>query len=131
MNDPESGRLLNLDQMRALLARRTEGPVRMVNLLKFKPDGGRASYMRYAEATAPLVAKVGGSLVYAGTPAELLIGDQTWDLFVLVEYPTRQAFLDMVSAPEYQATEHLRHEALERSVLYATDPLRQEGGPLT
>ena len=71
---------------------------------------------------APLLEKVGAGIVCAGQPAELLIGDRDWDLFALVEYPTRQAFLDMVGSPEYQAIEHLRHDALERSVLYATDP---------
>ena len=40
---------------------------------------------------------------------------------LLVSYPTRQAFLDMVSSPEYQAIEHLRTDALVRSELRAMD----------
>jgi uncharacterized protein (DUF1330 family) len=113
---------LNPDQLEAFVARRAEGPVRMLNLLKFRADGGAESYLEYGAAVAPLLDKVGGAIVYAGSPAELLIGDHDWDLIALVEYPTRQAFLDMVGSPEYQAIEHFRHDALERSVLYATDP---------
>ena len=42
-------------------------------------------------------------------------------MMLLVSYPTRQAFLDMVSSPEYQEIEHLRSEALIRSELRAMD----------
>ena len=106
--------------------RAQEGPVVMVNLLKFKPAGGRERYMEYGMASAPLVEKVGGRAIFAGEPAELLIGEadhKEWDLMILVEYPRRQCLIDMVSTPEYQAVAHLREESLERSVLYAIDPL--------
>ena len=79
--------------------------------------------MRYAAAAASHLAKADAKVVYAGRLAELLICDQDWDMLILVEYPTRRAFLDMVGSPAYQAIEHLRHDALERSVLYASDPL--------
>ncbi len=54
---------------------------------------------------------------------ESLIGEGSWDMMLLVSYPTRQAFLDMVSSPEYQEIEHLRSEALVRSELRAMDAL--------
>ena len=44
----------------------------------------------------------------------------TWS--ILVEYPTRQAFLDMVGSAEYQAIGHLRTEALARGELHPMDP---------
>ena len=59
-----------------------------------------------------------------GDAAELVIGSETWDMVAIVEYPSRAAFIEMVTSPEYQKIVHLREEALERSVLYATDPLR-------
>ena len=34
---------LNADQLEAFIARKDEGPVRMLNLLKFKADGGLES----------------------------------------------------------------------------------------
>ena len=49
-----------------------------------------------------------------GAPAPALLGEDSWDLVVLVEYPTRQAFLDMIGSAEYQAIGHLRTEALLR-----------------
>ena len=115
---------LNPAQFEAFMARKDEGPVQMLNLLKFKPDGGMESYLQYSVATQPLIEKTGGRVVYVGRPVELLIGDEEWDLMALVEYPTRQAFLDMVTAADYQRTAHLRQQALLRSVLYATDPIQ-------
>ena len=115
---------LNPAPFEAFMARKHEGPVQMLNLLKFKPDGGMESYLQYSVATQPLIEKTGGRVVYVGRPVELLIGDEEWDLMVLVEYPTRQAFLDMVTSADYQRTAHMRHQALLRSVLYATDPIQ-------
>src|SRR5512140_2289308 len=111
----------NEEAMSAFSERAADGPVFMLNLLEFQPDGGAERYGEYGEAVAPLFARAGGKPIFAGRPAESLIGEGTWDLLVLVSYPTRQAFLEMVSSPEYQAIEHLRTEALVRSELRAMD----------
>jgi uncharacterized protein (DUF1330 family) len=111
----------NEEAMAAFAARATDGPVYMLNLLEFLPDGGAERYAEYGQAVAPLLEGVGGRPVFAAQPAEDLIGEGHWDLMVVVEYPTRQAFLDMVSSPDYQAIAHLRTEALRRSELRAMD----------
>ena len=41
---------------------------------------------------------------------------------LLVEYPTRGAFLEMIGSPEYAAIAHLRTEALTRSELHPLTP---------
>jgi uncharacterized protein (DUF1330 family) len=109
------------EAMAAFAARAADGPVFMLNLLEFLPDGGAERYAEYGVAVAPLLEKVGARPVFAAQRAEDLIGEGRWDLMVVVEYPTRQAFLDMVSSPEYQAIAHLRTEALRRSELRAMD----------
>lgn len=96
-------------------------PVVMLNLLSFRPDGGRERYEEYGAAVTPLLEKVGGRIVFAGVPAVALLGDDSWDLVALVEYPTRQAFLDMIGSSEYQAIAHLRTEALARGELHPMD----------
>jgi len=93
----------------------------MLNLLAFRPEGGRERYEEYGAAVAPLLEEVGGRIVLLGEAASPLIGDGSWDLVLLVEYPSRQAFLDMVASPEYRAIEHLRSEALSRSELHPLD----------
>jgi len=129
MEAPEGADALNQDAFAAFAARATDGPVFMLNLLEFVPEGGAERYAEYGVAVAPLLEGVGGRAVFAGTPAESLIGEGSWDLMVLVSYPTRQAFLDMVSSTEYQEIAHLRSEALVRSELRAMDPLDAEAIP--
>lgn len=99
-----------------------EGPVVMLNLLRFRPDGGRERYAEYGAAVAPLLERVGGRIVFAGEPAAALLGDDSWDLVALVEYPSREAFLEMISSPAYLEIGHLRTEALTRGELHPMDP---------
>lgn len=114
------------EALRRFAARADEGPVRMLDLLRFRAEGGRERYQEYLRQVGAMVERVGGRVLTAGIPAELLIGDPAWDLVLIVEYPTRQAFLDLVGSPEYGRIEHLRHGALERSVLYALDPVEAQ-----
>lgn len=112
----------NKEGIGAFIERREESsPVVMLNLLAFKPDGGRERYEEYGAAVAPLLERVGGRIVYAGEPAGPVIGEDSWDLVILVEYPTRQAFLEMTSSPEYLEIAHLRTEALSRGELHPVD----------
>jgi uncharacterized protein (DUF1330 family) len=119
---PDDLERLNPIELGEFAERAGEGPVIMLNLLDFKPDGGLERYGEYAEAVAPLLERVGGRLLFAGTGNAALIGPTKWDLVALVEYPSRQAFLDMVTSEDYLAIAHLRTEALERSELHPLDP---------
>ncbi|HET8565753.1 MAG TPA: DUF1330 domain-containing protein [Solirubrobacterales bacterium] len=105
-----------------LLGRLDEGPVTMLNLLAFEPEMGRERYLEYGEAVAPLLEKAGGRLVFQGPASPALLGDRSWDLVLLVEYPTRKAFLEMIQSPAYQSIAHLRTEALTRGELHPLDP---------
>jgi uncharacterized protein (DUF1330 family) len=114
---------VNPEALKALAESTERGPVVMLNLLKFRPDGGRAGYERYAEAATRLVAERGGRILYVGEAAELLEGNEEWDVVALAEYPSRATFLEMASSEEFQAVAPLREQSLERAVLYATDPI--------
>jgi uncharacterized protein (DUF1330 family) len=109
-----------------LLAEDPGGPVVMLNLLRFRPDGGRESYQRYAEALAGGInARYGLQVEYLGDGGRALVAEdgQAWDMVVLVRYPTRQAFAGMIRDPGYRAVSHLRSEALTESVLQPTTPI--------
>lgn len=126
MSDSSQPERLNQEGFAAFSGRAGDGvPVVMLNLLAFAPDGGRERYEEYGAAVAPLLEKVGGRIVFVGQPAVALLGDDSWDLVALVEYPTRQAFLEMISSPEYQAVGHLRTEALVKGELHPMDPAPQ------
>ncbi len=113
----------NEDQFQELAANTNERPVVMLNLLKFKNEGGWEAYSRYIKESGPFLENVGAKLLYFGNAKELLYGIETWDTVILVQYPSRKAFLKMVNNPDYLKVHSFREEALERAVLYATDPV--------
>jgi uncharacterized protein (DUF1330 family) len=112
----------NKDQFQELAANTNEKPFVMLNLLKFRNEGGRGAYFRYIKESAPFVENVGAKLLYFGKAKELLNGMETWDIVMLIQYPSRKAFLKMANNPDYLKVHSFREEALERAVLYATDP---------
>lgn len=121
MPDPETP---NPAGFAELSARLEDGqPVVMLNLLAFKPEGGEERYLEYGAAVAPLLEAAGGRIVFLGRPSPVLLGDDSWDMVALVEYPSRQAFLDMIGSEEYRAIAHLRTEALTKGELHPMDAL--------
>jgi uncharacterized protein (DUF1330 family) len=120
----------NLEQLQPLAGDPDTGPVVMINLLKFRngdaPEGttGVEEYQRYGDKALEMIEQQGGRLVWAGTGDQVLIGnlEQDWDAVLLVEYPSRAAFVEMVSSPEYLEAHAYRERALERTVVIACTP---------
>jgi uncharacterized protein (DUF1330 family) len=111
------------EQFAALAARPADAPVVMVNLLKFKTAGGLVSYLQYGREVAPHLQRVGATLRYAGAAPTVVIGEGErpwWDAILIVEYPTPQAFIDMVTTQEYAEVHEHRAAGLERGDLIAT-----------
>lgn len=97
----------------ALMALPQDGPVVMLNLLKFKDkavykDGrtteltGREAYMLYGQLMSAFVLARGGKLHFNAPAAAPVIGkvDDMWDVVALMEYPSPQAFVAIATAPE-------------------------------
>ena len=107
------------------LAEDPGGPVVMLNLLSFRPDGGFERYMEYVARVGAMAAPYGLEIVYAGAGGDALAAEdgQAWDAVALVRYPDRASFAAMVRDPAYQAVEHLRTGALVEAVLQPTTPL--------
>lgn len=110
-------------------------PIVMLNLLKFLdqatyPDGfdsapcsGKEAYFeRYGPASLPWVADAGAEVLFAGNVAGILIGpvNEYWDATIIVRYPSIEAFVQMVTAPEYQELSVHRTASLEDSRLIAS-----------
>lgn len=103
-------------QMQAMMEKGPEGPIFMVNLLKFKQraeyeDGretnltGREAYMIYGRAVGELFAKFGGRAVFAGDVTFLSIGkvEELWDEVAIAMYPDRAAMARMAMSEEWRA----------------------------
>lgn len=109
------------DQVRAFRDEDDGRPVVMLNLLRFHPDGGRERYREYARAVGErFLPAVGGEVVFHGSAAAApLVPDDAgdWDEVLLVRYPSRSAFLQMLADPGYQEVTELRTAALADAVL--------------
>lgn len=99
-----------------------EGPIYMVNLLKFKDRAqyeddrqseltGREAYQLYGEAVLKLIGEYGGEIVFHADVTFLALGqvEELWDEVAIAKYPNRAALLAMSSSEEW------RDAAVDRS----------------
>jgi uncharacterized protein (DUF1330 family) len=108
-------------------------PVTMLNLLRFRATANYAADERYADVSGsdafatyarlmmPLLAAVGGEIVWLGKAACALIGPpgEHWDEVVLVRYPDKDAFVRMSTTTRYAELAVHRTAALADSRLIA------------
>ena len=123
------------EQFERLATSGDDGPVVMINLLRFKEqadgidadDGisGAEAYKRYGAVARSFVERAGGRILLAVEAAESVIGpsDGEWDMVLAVEYPSRAAFIGMAADPEYRAIHAHRAAALADSRLIASAPI--------
>ena len=113
----------NADQMAGFMDSSVEGPIAMVNLLKFKEKAeysderetdlsGVEAYGIYARGVAKTLAMVGGKMLFFGNVSRLMLGEveELWDQVAIAQYPSRAAMLEMMQLPEYQAI-HIHRDA--------------------
>jgi len=111
------------EQFKDFMALPYDGPLKMLNLLKFKyhveetGKSGAETYNDYLKATEPFFAQADAKIVFLGKPEYTLIGPDSneWDKVLIVEYATRQDFVKMVTAEGYPSD--MRKLALEDSRL--------------
>ncbi len=121
------------EQFGAMMKLPDDGPIQMLNLVRFKDkasyaDGhaatGVEAYKTYGAESGPIFAGVGGKIVWSGDPKLVVIGpaDEQWDLCFVAEYPNAAAFGAMVGDPAYQKAVRHRQAAVEDSRLIRLKP---------
>lgn len=114
-------------------AMQRDGPVHMLNLLRFRAkaayeDGtvatGAEAYRAYARESGPVFARLGGRQIWIGTPELMLIGplEKAWDLAFIAEYPSIEAFVAMLRDPDYRKAVRHRQTAVADSRLIRIKP---------
>jgi uncharacterized protein (DUF1330 family) len=121
------------EQINALVDSDLDTPVVMLNLLKFAERSGggngavsgRDSYARYGDRVRSMLEDVGGRVLWQGRADSVVIGGEgdDWDAVILVEYPSRKAFLEMTSNPKYGEVAKDRTAGLADSRLIAMTEL--------
>ena len=116
------------EQIQTLLAGPADRPVVMVNLLRFKPTAdtgkrtGEEAYRTYAEAMRGVVESAGGRFLWFGRVDSVVIGDAdaSFDMIGLVEYPSRQKFVEIAMSDRVREIGADRAAGLEMQWLIAT-----------
>src|SRR4051794_29680775 len=105
---------------RRLFERGIDGPVTMLNLLRFREEAdytafpelappsaisGRDAYDRYVRHTIPFLDATGGSIEFAGIGGHFFIGpaDERWDLVMLITQASVNDFFSFAANTEYMA----------------------------
>lgn len=135
----EPERAATLDAVRAFIAGDDGQPFQMLNLMRYYPalrpipgfETGftgtpEASNAWYEDRVMPLLFGVGGYPSYAGAASSVNILGKTaelddWSRVLLVRYPSRRAFLDLLTHPDYAPIAPYKLQAL-RVVLTPTRP---------
>ena len=108
------------EQLAAIAADTRDGAVVMLNLVKYLQPDGRDEYLVYSRGFIPLLKRCGGTILWAGDVTGVALGDDDaddWDYAVLVQYPDRQAFVDVMTSDEYAAINVHRRAGLSRHVI--------------
>ena len=105
----------NEEQIKGFLEPGAEGPICMVNLLKFKEkaeyeDGretdlsGREAYELYEQDVKQLLQGIGGGIGFEGDVERLMLGEveELWDVVALAVWPSRQVMFEVMQSPEMQ-----------------------------
>lgn len=125
------------EQIKRLAESDNDGPVVMLNMLRFAKDAsdgsaksGAKSYETYGDKMRDIMAERGIKLLWSGRADFVVIGDDdddAWDMVLLVEYPSRKVFLEMSANKDYQKVGEHRTAALVDSRLFAcTQTFRRE-----
>ncbi len=103
------------EQIMGFLEPGAEGPICMVNLLKFKStaeyeDGrstdltGREAYEIYEDGIKKILKQVGGYIGFESDVERLALGEveELWDVVALAVWPSRQVMLEVMQSGEMQ-----------------------------
>ena len=104
-----------------------EGPIITLNLVRFRPDGGREKFDEYGRISGTLLEKARADLLFLGNAGPLVAGragDGEWDLVAVVRFANIDRFLAMVTDPTYQIEgRRLREAAIERVIWLISYPV--------
>ena len=110
-----------------------QGPIHMLNLIRLNeraayPAGraatGAEAYAAYGRESGPVLARLGGRIIWRGRFELTLIGpaSEAWDIAFIAEYPSAEAFVTMLRDPVYREAVKHRQAAVKDSRLVRFEP---------
>ena len=110
-----------------------DGPIWMVNLMKYREKAdyadGRASDISGKEADdlyaplGPLKAIGAEPVFFADVDTQFLNDTPKWDRVGIVKYPSRRAFIEMQSRPDFQELHHHKDAGMAETIVCGCLPM--------
>ena len=84
---------------------------------------GHEAYLRYGATAGPCITELGGRVVFSSAVQQVMIGpdDPSWDLAAIMFFPTRRAFMTMLTNPEFEAASRHRKAAMAHHTMLHID----------
>ena len=123
---------IDTDYAMRLATSADDAPIFMINLMKYREVAdyadGRADRRSGRDADdeyAPLesLAAIGAEVVFVADVETQLLGEPTWDRIGVVKYPSRRAFIEMQSRPDFQAKHVHKDAGMEQTIVMGGLPL--------
>lgn len=75
---------------------------------------GQEAFARYSEVAGQFIVDLGGRVAFSTPVEQVMIGpsDPSWDAAAVMYFPSRIAFMQMLSNPEFQSASRHRKAAL-------------------
>lgn len=120
------------DQLAKLMSLPPETPLAVLNLFEFNaaaryrpgdPEfgteaadiSGQDAFQRYSEVAGAFIHELGGRVAIQAPAEQVMIGPETanWHVAAIMYFPSRGAFIEMLSDPSFQAASRHRKAALK------------------
>ncbi|MEM7078748.1 MAG: DUF1330 domain-containing protein [Pseudomonadota bacterium] len=129
----------SVDQASAMMDKDSEQPLAVLNLFKFNdkaaydaedPEYGSAdaeisgqeAFARYSAVAGAYLQSLGGGVRFSVPVEQVMIGPEgDWDVAAIMLFPTRAAFMRMLSDPEFQTASRHRKAALANHYMLHLD----------
>ena len=96
-----------------------KGNVVVSEFLRFKKDGGRDSYTRFAKAFEPMLKATGGHVALSVEAEFPIVSEEYWDHFVAMVFPSRQVMEDLLTSDRFHEINVDRIDGLEAQLSVA------------
>ena len=93
-----------------------KGELIVGEFLRFKDANGRAKYKEYGEAIAPLIKSIGGEIILSVDCELPVVSEELWDHFVMIRYPSLDAFKKLFQTDEWIEASRIKRAALDASM---------------
>lgn len=90
--------------------------------LRFKEDGGRETYERFAAAFQPMLEAAGGEVVLSVRAEMPIVSEEYWDHFVSFTFPSKDVMTHLYQTGEFNEINAMRIAGLDATLAVLSTP---------